>query len=90
VADIPTSISVIILAKFGAPDEVIFGFVPLSLNILGAEVLVALMGSKLEVKTMDLTGDHNGTVAISGTSAERYNPRPGTFQILRVYKSAWC
>ena len=53
------------LAKFGAPDDEIFGVEPLSLNILGDEVLVALMGNKLDVKTMDLTGDQSATVEIS-------------------------
>ena len=52
------------LDKFGAPDDEIFGVEPLSLNILGDEVFVALMGSKLDVKTMDLTGDQRATVEI--------------------------
>ena len=55
----------IMLAKFSAPDDVIFGVEPLSLNILGDEVLVALMGNKLDMKTMDLTGDQRATVDIS-------------------------
>ena len=48
------------LAKFGAPDDEIFGVEPLSLNILGDAVLVALMGNKLDVKTIDLAGGHEG------------------------------
>ena len=48
------------LAKFGALDDEIFGVEPLSLDILGNEVLVALMGNELDVKTMDLTGDSEG------------------------------
>ena len=65
-----TAKSVIMLAKFGAPDEEIFGVEPLSLNILGVEVLVALMGNKLDVKTMDLTGGQRATVRCPGTSAK--------------------
>ena len=70
---IPTAKSVIMLAKFGAPDDEIFGVEPLPLNILGDEVLVALMGNKLDVKTMDLTGDQRATVEISWNICKTLN-----------------
>ena len=67
-AVIPTSKSVITLDKFGAPDDIkpkLPELSELSLNTLGADVLVALMGKRLDVKTIDLTGDQIETVAIS-------------------------
>ena len=48
------------VSKFGAPADEIFGVEPLSVNILGDEVLVALMGNKVDVKTMDLTRGPDG------------------------------
>ena len=69
----PTAKSVIMFAEFGAPDDEIFGVEPLSLIILGDEVLVALMGNKLDVKTMDLTGDQRATVDISWNNCKTLN-----------------
>ena len=62
---IPTAKSVIMLARFGAPDDEIFGVEPLSLNILGDEVLAALMGNKLDAKTMEFPGTQRTIVEIS-------------------------
>ena len=42
-------------------------------KILGGEVLVALMGNKLEVKTMDLTGDQRATFEISWNICKTFN-----------------
>ena len=54
-----------ILDRFGAPVDEKLAVVSLSFKTFGAEVFVALIGSKLVVKTMDVTGAHNGNVAIS-------------------------
>ena len=70
---IPTAKSVIMLATFGAPDDEIFGMEPLSLNMLGDEMFVVLMGSKLDVKTMDLTGNQRATVEISWNICKTLN-----------------
>ena len=86
---LPSAKSVIMLAKAGAPDGDIFGVEPLPLIILGDEVFVALMGKKLDVKTMDLTGDQRATVELSWNIDEHSTPQPDTFQILTVYTSAW-
>ena len=42
-------------------------------HILGDEVLVALMGNKLDVKTMELTGDQRATVEISWNICKTLN-----------------
>ena len=70
---IPTAKSEVMFAKFGAPDDDIFGVEPLSLNILGDEVLVASMGNELVVKTMGLTGDQRATVEISWNICKTLN-----------------
>ena len=70
---IPTAKSVIMLAKLGVLDDDILGVEPLSLNILGDGVLVALMGNKLDVKTMDLRGDQRATVEISWNICKTLN-----------------
>ena len=69
----PTAKSVIMLPNFGALDDEIFGVEPLSINSLRREVLVALMGNKLDVKTMDLTGDQRATGEISWNSCKTLN-----------------